>query len=184
MSFIPGVPTSKPELDEADRILPTNPTFDEDFWVRAAEGAIRDYCKWHVAPVRTQTWALDGRGQSRLLLQSKRLLRVTSCMSGGVDVTELVVPGESGVIELRDGGCFARGLQGVVVTAEHGYYAEEVPSVMALIASIASRLSEMFGNVVQQQSAGGSSVTFFAGAEHLLAGERSKLDAYRVWGRS
>lgn len=182
MAYIPGVPTTTPQAPA--RILPNPPTFDEAFWVAAAEGAIRDYCGWHVAPVKEQTWALDGRGQRRLLLQSKRLLEVTSCVSGGVDVTGRVVPGESGVIELRDGGTFACGLQGVVVTAKHGYYPEEVPSIMGLIASLASRLSDSFGNIVHQQSAGGSSVTFFAGAEHLLRGEQAKLDTYRVWGRS
>lgn len=182
MGFIPGVPQTQPDAPE--RILPENPTFDEAFWVAAAEGAVRDYCLWHVAPVREQTWALDGRGQRRLLLQSKRLLRVVSCTSGGVDVTDQVVPGESGVIELRGGGTFACGLQGVVVTVEHGYYPEEVPSIMGLIASLATRLSDMFGNVVQQQSAGGSSVSFFAGSEHLLSGERAKLAPYRVGGRS
>lgn len=182
MGFIPGVPETKPQAPK--RILPTTPTLDEAFWVAAAEGAIRDYCGWHVAPVIEQTWALDGRCQRRLLLQSKRLLRVLECTSGGVDVTEQVVPGESGVIELRGGGTFAAGLQGVVVKVEHGYYPEEVPSIMGLIASLASRLSDSFGNVVQQQVAGGSSVTFFAGSEHLLSGERAKLEKYRVWGRS
>ena len=182
VGFIPGVPERAP--DEPERMLPDSPVLNEQFWVAAAEGAIREYCGWQVAPVVEQTWALDGRNQRRLLLQSKRLLRVVACMSGGVDVTERVVPGESGVIELRDGGTFAAGLQGVVVTVEHGYYPEEIPSVMGLIASLASRLSDSFGNVVQQQAAGGSSVTFFAGSEHLLAGERAKLDKFRVWGRS
>lgn len=180
MSYIPGVPTASVT---PTRILPASPTFDEAFWVAAAEGAVRDYCRWHVAPVQSQTWALDGQGQSRLLLQTGRLIRVTSVVSGGADVTEAVSASESGVIELR-GRAFAHGLASVVVTAEHGYYPAEVPAVLGLIASLASRLSDMFGNVVAQQAAGGSSVTFFAGSEHLLAGERAKLDPYRLGGRT
>lgn len=182
MGFIPGVPVAQPTAPES--ILPSNPTFDTEFWTRAAEGAIRDYCLWHVAPVKQQTWALDGDGQRRLLLQTGRLLRVTSCISGGVDVTDRIVGSESGVIELRGGERFASGLQGVIVSVEHGYYPEEVPSIQALIGSLATRLADMFGNIVQQQSAGGSMVSFFAGSEHLMSGERAKLDRYRLRGRS
>lgn len=179
--YIPGVPVVEPA--PLGRILPENPVFNEAFWVAAAEGAIRDYCGWHVAPVKTQTWSLDGQGASRVLLQTKRLLRVESVLADGRDITARVRASESGVIELR-GGSFPCGLGSLVVTAEHGFYPNEVPSLMALIASVASRFSEMFGNVVAQQSAGGSSVTYISSAENLLAGDRAKLDAYRVRGRS
>lgn len=178
MALLPGVPASP----VVDRILPAAPTFDEKFWVSVAEGAVRDFCLWHVAPVREQTFVLDGGGLSRVLLPTMRLREVLSVTSGGRDVTSRVVPSESGVLELEGG--FACGLSSVVVTVSHGYDPAEVPSVQGVIASAASRFADSLGNIVQSQSAGGSAVAYFAGSESLLKSEQAKLARYRLGGRS
>ena len=178
MALLPGVGT--PVIPA--RILPGTVVLDEAFWVAAAEGAVRDYCKWHVAPIREETFALDGEGQSRVLLQTGRLRELIEVTSGGRDVTAEVEPAASGVLELCTG--FARGLNSVVVRAIHGYAPEEIPQVQAVIAAAASRFSDVFGNVVASQSAGGSAVSFFAGADALMASERSTLEAFRIAGRT
>lgn len=178
MALLPGIPAS-PVLD---RILPATPTFDEAFWVAAAEGAVRDYCLWHVAPVREQTFALDGGRKRRLLLPTMRLREVLSVEANGVDVTDRVKGSESGVIEMEGG--FPCGLGSVLVRVSHGYDPSEVPSVQGIIASAASRFAESLGSIVQSQSAGGSSVTYFLGSEALLGSEKSKLQRYRLEGRT
>lgn len=179
MGLVPGV---NPTPVEPQRMLPDSPVFDEAFWVAAAEGAIRDYCGWHVAPIINQVFAVDGQCGRRVLLPTLRLREVTEVLSDGSNVTARVVPSEAGLLELPER--FGSGLNSVIATVVHGYAPEEVPSVMAVIASAASRFSDSFGNVVQSQAAGGSSVTFFAGADALLSSERARLDPYRLKGRT
>ena len=41
--------------------------------IQAAEGAVRRYCGWHIAPVATETLVLDGTG-TRLALPSHLVL--------------------------------------------------------------------------------------------------------------
>lgn len=179
MALIPGVP----ETPEAPaRILPETPTFDEKFWVSVAEGAVRDFCLWHVAPIREQVFALDGEGKRQILLPTMRLREVLEVRTGGRDVTAQVKASESGILEL-DGG-FDCGLGSVVVKISHGYAPEEVPSVQGVIASAASRFADSLGNIVQSQTAGGSTVTYFAGSESLLRSEQAKLARYRLEGRA
>lgn len=178
MALLPGV--GAPVVPA--RILPSMVVLDEAFWVAAAEGAVRDFCKWHVSPIREEIFALDGGGQTRVLLQTGRLREVVEVTSGGRDVTAEVEPSASGVLELCGG--FARGLNSVVARVIHGYAPEEIPQVQAVIAAAASRFSDVFGNIVASQSAGGSAVSFFAGADALMASERSTLEAFRIGGRA
>lgn len=178
MALIPGVS----ETPIVDRILPAAPKFDEKFWVAAAEGAVRDFCLWHVAPIREQVFALDGQGKTRILLPTMRLRELISITSDGRDVASLVRASESGVLELEGG--FGCGIGSVVVKASHGYDPSEVPSVMGVIASAASRFADSLGNIVQSQTAGGSTVTYFSGSESLLKSEKEKLAVYRLGGRS
>lgn len=178
MALLPGVP----DTPVADRILPAKPVFDEKFWVSVAEGAVRDFCLWHVAPVREQVFSLNGEGRHQILLPTMRLREVLSVTSGGRDVTAQVKASESGVLELAGG--FACGVASVLVKVSHGYHPDEVPSVQGVIASAASRFSDSLGNIVQSQTAGGSTVTYFSGSESLLRSEREKLVRYRLGGRS
>lgn len=178
MALLPGVPATP----TSDRILPAKPTFDEKFWVSVAEGAVRDFCLWHVAPIREEIFAVDGGGRSQILLPTMRLREVLSVVSGGYDVTKQVKASESGILELEGG--FACGLSSVVVKISHGYDPAEVPSVQGVIASAASRFADSLGNIVQSQTAGGSTVTYFSGSESLLRSEQAKLSRYRLEGRS
>lgn len=178
MGLIPGVPATPVK----DRILPAEPVFDEKFWVSVAEGAIRDYCGWHIAPIREEVFALDGGGKRRILLPTMRLREVVSVVADGREIVSRVRASESGVLELDER--FPCGLSSVVVRISHGYHPEEVPSIMGVIASAASRFADSLGNIVQSQTAGGSTVTFFSGSESLLSSERLKLDPYRIRGRA
>lgn len=164
------------------KILPAAPVFDTAFWVAAAENAVRNYCGWHVAPIQTRTVALNGQGRCELLLPTMKLRAVDLVMSGGIDVTARVEASAEGILELHGG--FARGVNSVVATFTDGYAPEEAPDILAIIAAAASRFSSMFGNAVQSQSAGGSSVTYFAGADALLRTEQARLDQYKLRGRA
>lgn len=165
-----------------DSIFPENPTFDTAFWVAAAENAVRNFCGWHVAPVMERVVALNGQGRTELLLPTMKLRAVERVMSGGVDVTASVEASVDGILELRGG--FACGLNSVVATITDGYAVEEAPDILAIIAAAASRFADMFGNTVQSQSAGGSSVTYFSGADALLKTEQARLSPYRLRGRT
>lgn len=178
VALIPGVTESPIK----DRILPESPVFDEAFWVSVAEGAIRDYCDWHVAPVRESVFSLDGGRRHRLILPTLRLREVKSVLLNGREAVDRVKASESGILELHER--FPCGLGSVVVKVSHGYDPDEVPSLMGVIASAASRFADSLGNVVQSQSAGGSAVSFFMGSESLLSSEKEKLDRYRLRGRA
>lgn len=177
MALIPGVPV----VPVKDRILPAQPVFDEKFWVSVAEGAIRDYCGWHVSPIREETFAVDGGGKRRILLPTMRLRQVVSVLAEGREISSRVQASESGVLELPEG--FPCGLSSVVALVSHGYHPDEVPAIQGVIASAASRFADSLGNIVQSQTAGGSTVTFFSGSESLLSSEKAKLDPYRIRGR-
>lgn len=178
MALLPGVPATP----ITDRILPEQPQFDEAFWVAAAEGAVRAFCLWHVSPIREETFAINGDGRDEILLPTLRLREVIAVHDGGRDVTSLVTASKEGLIGLRGG--FSRGLSSVVVTVKHGFDPEEVPNVQGVIASAASRFADSLGNIVQSQTVGGSTVTFFSGSESLLRSEREQLARYRLSGKS
>jgi len=159
---------------------------DADFWLKAAHGAVRRFCGWHVAPTITDTLVLDGSGGREILLPSLRVVTLTSVLNDGQDVTASVDTSRAGILRLTT-GCWTDRLGRITVTLTHGYYLDEVPEVAAVIAGVAKR-GPNSGRVEASEAANGSSrgAALDRGAPlsiPLLAPERETLAPYRLeWG--
>lgn len=150
-----------------------------------AQGAIRDYCGWHVAPVETETLTVDGNGRSLLLLPSGRIRKLLKVVVCGEDVTDRVrASARAGMIE---GVKFPHRFGAVEVTLEHGYSPHEVPSVIGVL----DRATKRFATDprIRSQAVAGASVGYATTAggaplSHLLTvDEKQALDTYRIyWG--
>lgn len=147
----------------------------------AAEGAIRAYCGWHVAPVIAESIVVDGNGQSRLKLPTMRVEDVSRVEVDGVDVTSSVRWSDMGMLE---GVRFPRRFRAVKVDLSHGFEPEMVADVLGVLASAARRFES--DPRIRSQSVAGASVSYAvdggAPLSHLLTGaERAALDAYRLY---
>ncbi len=102
-----------------------------------ASGFVRDYCRWHVAPVEADvTFTLDGNGRAVLTLPTLRLGAVDEVRVGGVVVTDYTASRRGQLY--RSAGWYA-GWNGIEVdVAEHGY--DSTPEgVRAVVLTLASR---------------------------------------------
>lgn len=150
----------------------------------AAEQAIRDYCGWHVTPAVEETLVVDGNGQKKILLPSRKIN----------DVLTVEVDGEP--VEVRwsaDGwitrvdGRFPDRERAITVTINHGleHGSAVIDQVIGNIVSRA-RMSPA-GNIVSQR-AGTQSVTFASSGGEvtgygLLQSEKDLLAPYKLnWG--
>lgn len=149
------------------------------FWLDAAQGAVRRFCGWHVAPVITETIRLDGTGQRTLLIPSGRILEVTEATSDGRDVLARVDVSGKGMLELRDGGLWSSRLGGISITLRHGYEITEVPDVAGVIATAAARGGGPGGQIVSQ-AVGPANVRYSGNDIQLLQTELATLEPYRL----
>lgn len=148
------------------------------FWLDAAQGAVRRFCGWHVAPVITETIRLDGSGQRTLLVPSGRILEVTAATSDGRDVLSQVDVSGKGMLELR-GGLWSSRLGGITLTLKHGYELEEVPDIAGVIATAAARGGGPGGQIVSQ-AVGPANVRYSGNDIQLLQTELATLEPYRL----
>lgn len=153
------------------------------FWLDAAQQAVRNYCGWHVSPAIDETLTITARGPRTLFLPTGKINDLTLVMNDGVDVTESVQVDETGYLYI-EGGCWSLKLGGVVITMNHGYSLDEVSDLAGVIARLASRASASSANVTAQR-AGGMSVNYatvdgLPAGTGLLISEKAELDAYRV----
>lgn len=154
-----------------------------DFWLKAAHGAVRRFCGWHVAPLIEETLILDGSGGRDVLLPSLRVVELLAVTNDGVNVTAGVDTSRAGILRLTTGTWTDR-LGRVSVTLRHGYDLDEVPEVAAVIAGVAKR-GPNAGRVEASESANGSSrgAALDRGAPvsiPLLLPEREALSTYRI----
>lgn len=159
---------------------------DPGFWLAAANQAIRTECGWHVAPIITEELVLDGTGGESLLVPSKRVRQVLSATSDGVDVTgQVKFSRRAGVLTLASG--WSRDVGGIELTLLHGYAADEVPDVAALIVTLTKRAAQ--SGLIVQQAIGPASVKLATGRDGAALGvplmetEKAALAAHKLnWG--
>lgn len=159
---------------------------DPAFWLNAANQAIRTECGWHVAPIITEELVLDGPGGTALLVPSKRVRSIISATSDGRDVTDLVkFSRRAGVLTLASG--WSCDVGSIELTIEHGYEADEVADVAALIVTLTKRAASSGAFV--QQSIGSASAKLATGRDGaalgvpLLESEKDILSRHRLnWG--
>ena len=156
---------------------------DSDSALAMAEAAVRAYCRWHVAPVKSETVTVWGVGDGAILLPTLRVVSVESVTVDGEPVTDF---------EWREHGTLhGAGWRGrVEVSFTHGFDqtgpAFEV--VRGQILAVAARAKASPDGVVRAQ-VGQVSETYSqtgsnqAGGVSLLAVEKAALDAYRLPAR-
>lgn len=167
-------------------IVGSTTVINADFWLKAAHGAVRRFCGWHVAPAVTETLTLDGNGGTDILLPSLRVVELAAVTNDGVDVTANVDTSRAGILRLTTGRWTNR-LGRVSVTLRHGYDLDEVPEVAAIIAGVAKR-GPNSGRVDTSEAVNGSSRggALDRGAPlsiPLTLVEQEALSTYRLeWG--
>ena len=154
--------------------------------LRQAEGLVRDYCRWHVAPSRTETITLRPSGSAILILPSLRVTSVTSVTEDGatVDVGTYYLDTDDSTLVRTCGGWSTRPL---LVTLEHGYV-ETPAAVIGVIRAVAQRAVDNPGSRPRDQvgpfADSFSQVGFNqAPALALLDAEKATLDEYRLPSR-
>ena len=157
---------------EADRLL-------------QAEAVVRGYCKWHIAPERTEDMTLEVRGLSALVLNSLHVTEITAVTDDGETVAaDDYYWSEAGVLTHRCGVWSGRK---VVVSLTHGY-AEVPPEVTAIVQSVAQRAVNNPASLVRTQDGPFSETYSQAGFNvslpiALLDAEKAILDRYRLPSR-
>ena len=142
----------------ADETIPdiiTDPSgFDADgeFWLKAAQAAIRRTCGWHITPNIELSGVANSRGGKVIRLPATGLVECTT-------------------------GAFPAGVAAIRYRIHAGYTPDEVPDVMGVLINAAKRASMASAGVIQSQSVNGSSVTYNVS---LMADELAKLDRYKL----
>ena len=170
----------------ADDIVDVSADLGPQWWVRAAQGAVRRYCGWHVAPSIAETLRLDGYGGRVLTLPSKHVTAIASVTVGEEDWLDRCDWSEAGTVLLRSGR-WPDAPGAISVGLTHGWASDEVPEVAALILTIGKRARSQPG-LIASQSVNGASVSYQTGggaplSVPLLSIEKEMLDPYRLnWG--
>lgn len=145
-----------------DDIVSTDQSVPAGMWLKAAQATVRRFCGWHIAPSITQTVQVTAHGGRRMNLPSGHVTAIVAISFQGctLDPATDIDWSPEGAVMLR------RGLPdwpdvpgGVSATITHGWDVEDVPEIMALIASIAQRASSSPA-AIASQSVNGASVTF------------------------
>lgn len=147
----------------------------------AAEQAVRRYCKWHVAPVVTETIVARPAVAGIVYLPTLKLVEVLGLKVSGVDLT----PDELAAVEWSEDGMLRRPggwpsrWGSVVATISHGY--DDASDAAALIREIAARAS-IVGAGVSGVVVGNRQTRFTAGAGHMFLDDQQRraLDPYRL----
>ena len=172
-----------------DPIVSAATQVDPQFWLNAAQAAVRRECGWHVAPIITEDLVLDGTGRRDLLVPSLRVRDITSVTNDGDDVTDEVrFSRRAGVLTLARGWSCEVG--SIEITMSHGYSVDEVPDVAALIVTLTQRAAAAARNgPVASQAIGSANVKYLIGKDGgglsvpLLQSEKDTLAPYRLtWG--
>ena len=149
--------------------------------LQAAEGALRDVCGWHVAPVLTETLTVDGNGRSKLKLPTQHIRAVTEVRVDGRDVTSNVRWSEIGMLE---GLTFPRKFRSVEVDLVHGYEPAEIDGLLAIVTAASKRAET--NPAIASQSVAGASVRYWGSDQggplsHLLTlTEREAIAPYML----
>lgn len=160
-----------------DLALDLAPTDDDR--LLQAEGLVRSYCGWHIAPSRDEAVSLRGRGDQVLTLRSLYVTAVSSVTSDG---TALAVDDEylwstAGVLTAASTWA-ADAVVEVVFT--HGYD-DAPPEVTGVVQAVAQRAVNNPGSLAQEATGPFNSRHAGTGAAlELLDAEKAILDRYRL----
>lgn len=135
-------------------------------WAAAAEATVRAYAGWHIAPPFRETVTVTAQHRSRdLRLPTGHLVEIHK-----VEIRDAA--GEwrpldeheyqhsaDGLLRLARGRIWPDGLEAIRVDMTHGFEADEVPDVAAVMETLAERAaSGPYG--IASQTVNGASVTY------------------------
>lgn len=139
---------------------------DVDLNLAAAVAAVRGYCRWHIAPERTEELTLRAVG-GRVILPTLKATAVTVADADGFEVSADDYELEAGYLRLN---CWAPGP--LTVTLTHGY--DELPADIKRVAlSMADSGATTVGG--RLKTAGPFTYEFPEGSE-----DAATLDRYRL----
>lgn len=149
----------------------------------AASAAIRNYCRWHVAPSMPCRATIDTDGSASLWLPTRFMTSVTSVQAHGAEITDYQW---SRLGQVLPSSRVAPGLQ--AATVEYVAGLEITDDLAAVVAAVVAHTIAVtptsYG--VLSESAGGVSITRAQGAAYggisatLSDSEREALAPYRV----
>lgn len=154
---------------------------DPGLLVPAAEGAVRSYCRWHIAPERADDEVVvDGSGANVLPLPTLHLTAVTSVTE--VDADGVAQPMDLTGVQWSAAGYLRRDtawttrLRGVTATITHGY-PEVPPEVQAVVLDLAEHLRSTLGGSERRQV---GAVSVQVASQAMTELHRMVLDRYRL----
>lgn len=167
----------------ADETIPdiiTDPSgFDADgeFWLKAAQAAIRRECGWHVMPNTALSGVINSRGGTVIRLPARHVTSIESLTDRDGNKLAYAYDPETGLVESLSGG-FPVGVAAVHYSIHAGY--DDAPDVQQVLISAAKRAGMSPVGLVTSQSTNGSSASF--DVVSLMQEERDKLNPYRLGG--
>lgn len=155
--------------------------------IAAASQAVRDYCKWHVAPALTCKASLTPEGARVLQLPCLHLDAVTAAREDGEDLDPTgIQTQDEGIIRKADGARFTCAWSGLELTYTAGFPNNGL--LQGIVAQIAeNRLAAPGG--VREEHAGQVGISYnqtaagVSGGTALLDRDREMLSAYRLPSR-
>lgn len=158
---------------------------DNDETTRVLSSALtyaRNYCGWHVTPVReADEVTVDGPGGRTLTLPTKRLLDLTEVTEDDteLDVTTLYWSTLGRVT--KTSGTWTCKPRAVVATIDHGFTEDEAADWRGAVLGIANRMSLAVAGQFSSMTAGPYQVVV-GSAELLLPGDAAIMDRYSILG--
>ena len=167
----------------ADETIPdiiTDPSgFDADgeFWLKAAQAAIRRECGWHVMPNAALSGVINSRGGTVIRLPARHVTSIESLTDRDGNKLAYAYDPETGLVESLSGG-FPVGVAAIRYEIHAGY--NDAPDVQQVLISAAKRAGMSPIGLVTSQSANGSSASY--DAVSLMQAEKDKLKPYKLGG--
>ena len=167
----------------ADETIPdiiTDPSgFDADgeFWLKAAQAAIRRECGWHVMPNAALSGVINSRGGTVIRLPARHVTSIESLTDRDGNKLAYAYDPETGLVESLSGG-FPVGVAAIRYEIHAGY--NDAPDVQQVLISAAKRAGMSPLGLVTSQSTNGSSASF--DVVSLMQAEKDKLKPYKLGG--
>lgn len=154
----------------------------------AVSADIRREAGWHIFPrVTAHVMTLDGPGGVILSVPSMKIHTVQSIVQEGVtvDLAQVDVSRETGLMEIRDGNAWTRRYGQLVITMDHGF--DKADELVQLTLNITARgLASPMGATREQAGAlsvnWGMTTQGVSGGIVPMSGERATMGRYRLTG--
>lgn len=164
------------------KIPPTDPRSID--LIAGAVTAIRNYCGWHVSPVKAEEVTLDGKGGTIQKVRSTRIVSVQSVEDAGRPLQDRTdyTWSEAGMFR-RTRGRWSCEFRDIVINLTHGY--EATPDLVGVVHAVTSRAMSSPMGATREQALS-LSVTWatsspgVSGGLALYAHELELLDHYRA----